>query len=327
MPRARAARATSVAGAAPARGRGGTAPATTRPDRQPGRSQRATAKAAVSGPLARPRPSMGCRSRGPRYSGIGSATPVRRPTPPRPLEPGPPAPAGRGQLPGRGEQEDETGQVEVAETVPLATRPERRQAPLPAGRPARSGCTAASPAATRASPRATTSQPTGWWGRRLATTAPTVAAPTAASARGGALAQIAVSSGCQTRATADPAAPSRPGRAGPASTAPRPARLPDRGAPCWPSGPRGSSSSGSAHCSTAPLPCRSCASLADPRLATVTDGGTEVPHIREPAAVIPLVIPPGATPHDRAVSAGRRPRPDQRERHPATRPGRLWVDF
>ena len=43
--------------------------------------------------------------------------------------------------------------------------------------------------------------------------------------------------------------------------------------------------------------------------------------------VIPLVIPPDTTAHDRGVSAGLRTRPDQRERHPARRHGRALVDF
>jgi hypothetical protein len=48
---------------------------------------------------------------------------------------------------------------------------------------------------------------------------------------------------------------------------------------------------------------------------------------REGVSVIPLVIPPAATPHDRAVSAGRRIRPEQRRPHQARRCGRPRVDF
>jgi pimeloyl-ACP methyl ester carboxylesterase len=44
-------------------------------------------------------------------------------------------------------------------------------------------------------------------------------------------------------------------------------------------------------------------------------------------SVIPLVIPPGTTPHDQAVSAGWHTRLDQRERHTAIRRGQSWVDF
>jgi hypothetical protein len=43
--------------------------------------------------------------------------------------------------------------------------------------------------------------------------------------------------------------------------------------------------------------------------------------------VIPLVIPLVATPHDQAVSAGRRTRPEQQEWHASARRGRSWVDF
>lgn len=49
--------------------------------------------------------------------------------------------------------------------------------------------------------------------------------------------------------------------------------------------------------------------------------------LMEEASVIPLVIPLGTTPDDRAVSPGRVTRPDQQGRHPARRHGRSLLDF
>src|SRR4029450_6949719 len=44
-------------------------------------------------------------------------------------------------------------------------------------------------------------------------------------------------------------------------------------------------------------------------------------------SVIPAVIPPPAMQQHRAVSAGRRSPPEQRERYASTRHRRPWVDF
>src|SRR5512132_733215 len=68
-----------------------------------------------------------------------------------------------------------------------------------------------------------------------------------------------------------------------------------------------------------------------PRLATVLTRATPLAATRKGClageSVIPSVIPPGATPHHQAVSAGRHTRPDLRRRHPARPHGRPWVDL